>query len=185
MAFFDFDEFLELIPKNKTIQQFLNNKLFDKCQNIKINWLMYSDNNLIRYSNKPLQERFTQPLYNYSYTIKSIVKGNLNINFWEKATNPHTSKYGFQSCSSSGKIISSTSTSIENQEYDFAILKHYHTKTIEEYINKIIKGSAEYAIYPGDWTKLKIQNFFRVNKKTSEKLDFIKKKLNYIFNETL
>ena len=35
LSFFDFDEFLELNPKNTTIQKFLNNKRYKKCQNNK------------------------------------------------------------------------------------------------------------------------------------------------------
>ena len=46
LSFFDFDEFLE-INKNKNIKEYLNNKIFKKCANIKINWLMFSDNDLL------------------------------------------------------------------------------------------------------------------------------------------
>ena len=184
LAFFDFDEFLELAPNYTTIQQFLDNKIFYNCQNIKINWLMFTDNDLIKYENKPLKERFTTPLYNDSLVIKSIVRGNLNLNYWEKATNPHTSKIGFYSCSSSGKNISSTSFMIDIPEYNFAFLKHYHTKTIEEYIIKLNKGYADHVDYPGDWKKVRIKNFFDINKKTKEKLDYFKKYLNYSFNDS-
>ena len=36
LSFFDIDEFLELKPSYMKIKNFLNNKKFDKCQNIKI-----------------------------------------------------------------------------------------------------------------------------------------------------
>ena len=43
LAFYDFDEFLYL--KNyKTIQEFLEEEKFNNCSNIKINWMMYGDN---------------------------------------------------------------------------------------------------------------------------------------------
>ena len=133
LSFFDFDEYLELIPKNQTIKQFLNNKIFDKCLSLKFNWLYFSDNNLINYKNEPLQVRFSSAL-NYSKVVKSIVRSNLNVNFWEKANNVHSSFYGFQSCNPSGEIITIKSKSSENLDVNKAFLKHYSTKTIEEYI---------------------------------------------------
>ena len=43
LSFFDFDEFLELNPKSQTIREFLNHKRFQKCQTIKINWIVYKN----------------------------------------------------------------------------------------------------------------------------------------------
>ena len=183
LSFFDFDEFLELVPKNKTIKQFLNNKIFDKCQSIKVNWMTFTDNNLINYENKPIQERFKTSL-NISNIIKSIVRGNLNINFWEKAKNVHSSYYGFQSCYPSGKPILSNPSNNRYTQYgekDYAFLKHYNTKTIEEYINKILKGRANSFDSGPNYINSLLNHFFRINKKTKEKLDYIKKRLNITF----
>ena len=140
---------------------------------------MFSDNNLINFENKPLQERFTSSL-NISRVIKSIARGNLEINFWEKATNVHNSFYGFQSCYPSGKIISVGARFSKYGERTYAYLKHYNTKTIEEYIIKIKKGRANSFIGPGYFESL-LQHFFNINKKTKEKLDIIKQKLNITF----
>jgi hypothetical protein len=46
LSFFDFDEFLEL-KRNKNIKEYLSNKIFKKCANIKINWLIFTDNDLL------------------------------------------------------------------------------------------------------------------------------------------
>ena len=183
LSFFDFDEFLELNPRNKTIQQFLNNKKFDNCQNIKVNWLIFTDNNLINYENKPIQERFTSSL-NISKVIKSIVRGNLNINYWEKAQNVHSSYYGFKSCYASGKPILSNSCNTRTTEYaesEYAILKHYNTKSLDEYINKILKGRANSFAYGTDYIKSLLTHFFKINKKTKQKLEYIKNRLNISF----
>ena len=48
LSFFDFDEFL-YIKNNKTIQEFLSDEKYKKCANVKINWLSYTDNDLIYY----------------------------------------------------------------------------------------------------------------------------------------
>ena len=86
------DEFLELNGKYKTIQNFLNDKIFKKCQNIKVNWLRNRFNNNNGLKNKG---------------IKSTVRGHLPTNYWEIMRNPHTSLLNITSCSTSGKIIQS------------------------------------------------------------------------------
>lgn len=93
LSFFDVDEFLELNEKYKTIKEFLKDDIFEKCKNIKINWLVYKNYNSLYYENKPLQERIKTFSYNYieNIHIKSTVKGNLYLNYWETISNPHTS----------------------------------------------------------------------------------------------
>ena len=107
LSFFDMDEFLELNKKYINIQDFLNDKIFKKCQNIKINWLLCSNENSLYYENKPLQKRITKFDYDNMSNrhIKSTVRGNLQENYWKKIGNPHTSLLNYTSCSSSGKII--------------------------------------------------------------------------------
>ena len=72
----------------------------------------------------------------------------------------------------------------QNVNHDLAYLRHYATKTIEEYINlKVRRGG-------GDITKDEfntyyglngLTNFFRYNKVTPEKLEFLKSKgIKYI-----
>ena len=101
LSFFDVDEFLELNEKYKTIKEFLKDDIFEKCKNIKINWLVYKNYNSLYYENKPLQERIKTFSYNYieNIHIKSTVKGNLYLNYWETISNPHTSNLKIYTCS--------------------------------------------------------------------------------------
>ena len=48
----DMDEFLEI--KEKNIQDFLSSKRYGHCISIKINFLFYSDNELLYYDKRPL-----------------------------------------------------------------------------------------------------------------------------------
>lgn len=41
LSFFDVDEYIDIHKKYKKIQDFFNDKIFEHCQNIKINWLLY------------------------------------------------------------------------------------------------------------------------------------------------
>ena len=145
LSFFDIDEFLEL-KNNIKIQELLDNERYKNCQNIKFNWLIYSDNDKLYYENKPVQERFTQPIKKnkfFNKHIKSTVRGNLSKNYWIGAKNPHTSINEFIACSSSGKEINKKSPYNNPPDYTYGILKHYRTKTIEEYCNKMKKGKPD------------------------------------------
>jgi len=189
LSFFDFDEYLRFKTPNETIQNFLYKKRFNKCISIKINWLMYSDNNLLYYQNKSLKQRFLTPIYDdpRNNVIKSTVRGNLKINYWENMRNPHTtSNNDYISCSSSGKIVSSTDFFVIPPDFELAFLNHYATKTIEEYCLKIKRGWADIKFQINNQTlKEKFNYFFLKNKKTKEKLLYFKNMFNITFNNNL
>ena len=181
LSFFDFDEFLELTPNNLKINEFLDDERFNDCKCVKINWLLYSDNDLIYYENLPIQTRFITPLYNSSLNIhiKSTVRGKLNINYWKNALNPHTTIHNYKSCSSSGKVVPYNSPFNSPPDYKNAILRHYKTKTIDEYLVKLKRGRADKPLNFTDEDAIeKINIFFSVNKFKINKLKFIKKRLN-------
>ena len=183
LSFFDMDEFLELNKKYKKIQDFLNDKIFNKCQNIKINWLMYKNNNNIYYENKPLQQRIKTFNNNDSANrhIKSTVKGNILINYWENSWNPHTSNLKIMSCSSSGKVVKFDSPFNYPPDYTNAILKHYYYKSFEEYCIKIKRGKADLVKNnSNEFVNSKYYQLLNENKNNFEKLNI----LNKVFNST-
>ena len=177
LSFFDFDEFLELKPKNIKIQNFLNNKRFHNCQNIKINWIMYSNENSLYYDKKPIQQRVISSIIANKH-IKSTVRGNLSINYWHKAGNPHSSIAKFKSCSSSGKIIDFTSPFNEPPDIKYAFLKHYHYKSFEEYCIKLKRGKPD---RDNNNLNIKIKNFYQKNKYDNNKLNIMNKVFNLTF----
>ena len=176
ISFFDVDEFLEIKPKGIKIQKFLDNKRYNYCQNIKINWVLYSDDNKLHYENKPVQKRFKTPLYDNDLNkhIKSTVRGNLPTNYWIPHCTPHSGRSNYNCCSSSGKQISKSSSFNIPYDYKYAELKHYRTKTIEEYLIKIKKGKADGKIN----IKEMINMFYLTNDKTKEKFEIFKKEFN-------
>ena len=76
LIFIDFDDFIT-IENNKDINTFLNDKKYNKCETIVLNWVMYGDNNLVKYDNPTLIERFTKPSSNWNRG-KSIVRTNIS-----------------------------------------------------------------------------------------------------------
>ena len=147
--------------------------------------MIYSDNDLIYYEDKPVQERFTTPLPNniLNKHIKSTIRGHLKINYWKNMINPHSSKVKVNCCSPNGKKINYKSPFNNPPNHGIAFLKHYETKTIEEYILKIKRGRSDLFVKINDelW-KNKFKYFFMRNKKTKKKIDLIKKVLNITIN---
>ena len=180
LSFFDVDEFLEIRPKNQTIQTFLDNTRYKKCQNIKINWLLYSSNKeIFHFKNETLQKRFKKQMFNENANIhiKSTVRGNLKRNFWRRWENSHSSIDTFKSCSSSGKRVSGKTAFVNPPDYKYAFLKHYYYKSFEEFCLKLKRG------WPDSTNKTKwIDNLINDNKYSKNKLKIIKEILNLTFD---
>ena len=180
LSFFDIDEFLEIIPKNQKIQEFLENDRYKKCQVIKINWLIYSSNKeAINYENRPLYLRFPKMILNKreNIHIKSTVRGGLIKNYWSRWENSHTSIDTFKSCSSSGKRVSGKTAFVNPPDYQNAFLKHYHYKSFEESCLKFKRG------WPDSTNKTKwIYDLFYENKNSKKKLRIMKRIFNISFN---
>ena len=64
----DMDEYLYIV--NNTLKRYLNSKIFDKCDFIKIHWANAKDNDLLYYDKRPLFQRFKKT-YIKSIYIKS------------------------------------------------------------------------------------------------------------------
>ena len=180
LSFYDFDEFL-VIKGNKTIQEFLNEEKFTECMNIKINWIVYSDNGHTYYENKPVLERFTTPLPKDSENkhIKSMVRGHLKENYWKQLKNAHSSINNYITCIPTGQRTDSNSPFHTPPNHEYAYIQHHVTKSLEEFIDKSSRGSSafEITINTEFWIK-RFDYYFGRNKKTKEKLDYIKKRFN-------
>lgn len=183
IAFFDIDEFLEL-NGYKNINNYLSNEMFDNYDMIHINWMVYGDNDILFYNKEQLVKRFKTPIsldkciaYSFpeNYHIKSIIKGGINNFIWEGT--PHTPVLELKCCNADGLIVSSRSPLVV---YSFknAFLKHYGTKTIEEYCDKMKRGFPD-QLWDGSKIKKLLEcNFFKTNDITKEKIEVVKNKLD-------
>ena len=172
ICFFDFDEFLTLV-ENNNIKDYLKN--FKDCDVIKINWMIYTDNNLIINDKRPVLERFTTPMaydkcFSYDFPennhVKSFIRGG--IKGFEWTATPHVPNMDFRFVNSTG----GTSDGSPFQGYDFskAYIKHFSMKTIDEYYNKKrIRGQGDRTQKMFD-SLFKLNDFFKVNDVTDEKV---------------
>ena len=183
-AFFDFDEFL-ILTKHKSIKDYLSDPDFIGYNQILINWKIYTDNDLVYDDGRPCLERFTTPMkinkcveYNRPENghVKCIIKTkikNIDIytphNFFNEIVDSST-------CNCEGNyVINDQHTYCQEINYTYAYIKHFTTKTIDEWSIKLKRGVGDRDIKTFSKT-YNIERFFKYNKITSEKLDFLRNK---------
>jgi len=177
IAFFDADEYL-YIHFHKDINQFLSLYKFRKCSSIVINWKNYGDNDKIYYEPRPLKERFTKPFYfnkkkknKLKSAGKTIVRTGLNLSW---AHFPHYLK-NKPICRPNGRILKNY---FSPPQYWSAYIKHYATKSTEEFIERLIRGTV-HSKQNSDYLKLKIKDYYFVfNKFSNEKKIMFEEKFN-------
>lgn len=175
IMFFDIDEFL-ILNEYKNINNFLRNNKYKACDVIQINWVIFDDNDLISYDNRPLNIRFTRPLYKQiieNRYVKSICRTCVNL----KWKDPHSPSGKFNVCNVDGNKVKNKSIMKKNIVLESKLkkpyLKHFKYKTAEEYYgDKLTKGDVYYKDIK--WEFFIDKNyFFQINKRTKEKEDVI------------
>ena len=184
LIFFEMDEFI-FLRNFSNLKDFLNQKIFNKCQRVQLNWFIHTDNNLIYYDKRPLKERF--PVKKYiingkklpgSRLIKSILKGNIN----KKIKTIHDLNDELKACDGFGKSISSKGMRTNNTDHYYNYIDHYWSKSTEEFVNKLMRGDADFGSNLKRVKKnnlLRIKMYFVYNKITKEKIDYIENRKKY------
>ena len=175
---FDMDEFLYIV--NDTLKEYLTNKRFNKCDFIKVNWALPSDNDLVYYDSRPLFERFKPPYLKSEY-IKSIIRGNIsNLKFWIHS--PYVSPERNITCNSIGQRIYYDDMNFPNlkkkKNFKKAYIIHFRYKSTEEFINKLKRGYSNWLIDDLKFVIEQIKVYFFINKATPEKIKFIENELD-------
>ena len=182
VAFYDFDEYLTLVEDNN-IKDYLSRDCFKNVNQILINWKTYTDNNLVYDDGRPCLERFTTPMElnkkaepnDWCITnmcVKTIIR--TNIKDLEYATNHCFTNELLKTttCNNCGEFITNL-TYFQPINYTLAYIKHFPTKTIEEFIKyKQIRGTGIPHDEDIEWTSL--DRFFKYNDITEDKLKYLK-----------
>ena len=186
ISFFDLDEYLVMHfeeGKNIKVKEFLSNEIYNKCESIEINWVLYNDNDLVYYDKRPSIERFTRPNYKEwsNLFVKSIVRGGLNKTTFRRKGSEHVPHKNLTICNSNGEILQRYNPhGIKPPLHKNAIIMHFNTRTAEEYVNKLNRG---FLGEPITMFKKRIKNFFYRNTFTEEKLKLFETRLNMTFPE--
>lgn len=178
LLFFDIDE-LMFINSDSTLHEFLQREEFNEFDMIHVNWLNFGDSEQLTSDDRWLLHRLTQPIdvnncstYDFpdNFHVKSIIRGGLNDVQWTKTA--HTPVNSIRCCNTFGKECDSKSPFVP---YDFrnAGLRHFCTKTAEEYSEKIERGFADGN--PISKVEL-VELFFKRNTITKEKVRLFKER---------
>lgn len=174
-AFIDVDEFITL-PDSQDINAYLETmKGWDA---VHLNWMCYGDNGMINKDARSVTERFSKPwgkdvhytYYNHRENehIKSIIRKGLTIDWVSgEDSNPHTPKGLSYVCNALG-------TQVLNEPFapicfEKAYIRHFITKSIEEYAIKVERQCADCNAMIYSFPK-----FFRINVPTLRKLIWLK-----------
>ena len=184
IAFYDFDEFLTF-TKDHNIKEYLSRDCFQNANQILINWQTYTDNNLIYNDGRSCLERFTEKMplkkmaegNNWNITneiVKSIIKTkilNIELNTNHVFVNDILNQTTYNS-------IGEKITQVRYWQpiiYDLAYIKHFPTKTIDEWINnKLVRGVGWDIDQDQYKNSYNLQRFFKYNEITEEKLKYLK-----------
>ena len=176
ILFFDIDEFM-FINEDDKLHDYLSRNEFELFNMIHINWLNYGDGGQLRSNGDGVLTRITDIIdldnkvsYDFpeNFHIKSIIRGGLNNVFW--ANTPHT-PVGVEPCCNSFGISCDGKSPFLPYDFRKAGLRHFSTKTAEEYAKKIERGFPDgNPITKESMVKL----FFKRNEVTKEKIDIFK-----------
>ena len=179
LIFYDMDEFL-FLRNFSNINDFLRQKIFDKCQRIQLNWYFHTDNNLIYYDNRTLAERFPEKEKKWKKKklggiegIKSILKGNIDLKIYDV----HILNSKLISCDGFGNIKQIQKIVTNTSDHYYNYIDHYYCKSTEEFVNKIMRGSAVH----GNFTKNhldRLRGYFAISEITLEKINYLENKTN-------
>ena len=144
LAIIDLDEYIVPVEKNN-LKDFL--KDYDNYPAIVANWVMFDSNGLKkRDKNKTVIESFTRVYKNYqepkNKTIKTIVKPK-EVRFIQSV---HACLYQNNRLAVDENFKSYEGTlyfRTENNSINKIRINHYHCKSREEYLSKIVKGFAD------------------------------------------
>lgn len=173
VMFMDIDEFLWFRDYDN-IKSFLEQNWVKKANVIRFHWKCYSDNGKLTYEDLPVMERFTEECKEKSvnYHMKQLYRTKLGT---LRIVNVHYTNHVNNIYYPDGKPAPYITTTRDKNVHDeLAHVKHYVTKSLEEYVKiKYARrgvGSSK--------TRLNIDFYFKYNDKTDEKLDYYKKLIN-------
>lgn len=181
IAFVDCDEFITLKGFNNNIHEYLNQEVFDNFNVINLNWECYNDNNIIYDDGKNVIDRFIHP-FDITHNpnnilnrhIKSIVRGNIEYNNIYISNSHYPIFDNVKYCNNEGLVVDKEHVMLNTPaSYKYAYIRHYFSKSLEEYVNyKIHRGAPDvWGLERNLYTN--ISEYFNKNNVTENKLKYL------------
>ena len=180
---FDLDEFIHLYNYTN-IKLFLNQDKYNNCQEIFLNLVCHTDNNHLYYENKPLYKRFPKTVpknrrEGQLLSTKTMIRGHIKgVNILSM----HRGDYRLRTCNNSGKYEKLVGHSTYNSDQKYYYIDHYCTKSTEEFIRKIKRGSA--CNNSPSHLLQRAYSYFYLNEITKEKVELLEKEFGIKIKKT-
>lgn len=177
--FFDIDEFM-FINQDDSIKSYLSREMFKNYDVIHINWLNFGDGGQAKSDGRPLLERIQTPIdvnhktdfpFPDNFHIKSIVRGKLD--YMEFTNTPHAAVVKSNKCCNASGIETECNSPFSPYDYRYAGLRHFTTKTADEFADKVKRGFCDTNVRGGQSL---VELFFKRNEVTAEKVEIFKRK---------
>ena len=165
IGFFDFDE-LVCIEDGRDIHDFLKDYEADV---VSLNWMTMTDSGLTHYDERPMAERFTQGTgedFEINRHVKSFVRSGIN---GISLNDPHIPNAPALQCEN---VLHERIEQIPVQPkviHSVAYTKHYNTKTAEEWVQKVQRGTCCGDKITARFQQKAVEYFFSINERTPEK----------------
>ena len=181
LIFYEIDEYIH-IKENNDLKLFLSDQKFDNCECIYLNWLFHTDNNLIYYDNRTLQERFPIPEpnpqknnSNVKHLVKTIMKGHGKI---IEINNIYKLSDNLKGCDGNGNPPIFNGYEMVENDFENNYIIHYSCKSTEEFLKKLNNESID------DSAKNQsIYEYFLYNEINEEKINYIENHTNLNLTE--
>lgn len=179
LLYIDIDEFFTFANTSLSVEKWIRQAaLKQNADAILINWMCYGDCGHIHYSAAPVVERFPKPLPHWfsptnafgkapeNRHVKTMIRKGIDFTIY----NPHIGKGHYRTVNADGVEVPNDA---QQKEFTFktVYLRHYVTKTIEEYtLQKVVRQAAD-----GQSVHYPLWRFFTYNRITFPKLLFYHK----------
>lgn len=180
MGFLDVDEHVQ-VREGETLTNYLACMAAMKADVVLLNWRVMTDNGLTHYDERPLAERFTEPM-----------PLNRCVRFSDQPENNHVKAfvrggiYGLQFGTPHCPVKPATMIAVNSNgetvplrplipyQLKHAWIDHYETKTAEEYMDKCRRGFPLSQQYVDGFLRNAVRFFFAINQRTAEKEEILR-----------
>ena len=138
IAYIDLDEFI-ILKKHHDIHVFLAD--YDEYAGVCMNWVIYTANGHIEKPEGTVMQNYTEPLP-YDFPANQHVKSIVRPDYVNTVDSSHYPRYDEEYCAVNEKYIY-VPRAFSRFTNDIVQLNHYFTKSFEEWLKKISKGTSD------------------------------------------
>lgn len=154
IGFIDADEQVR-VKTGQSLPAFL--KDYEDYAGVFAVWITYDANGQVKQTNEPLRKRFTRINTNDQWAIKAGKVFVQPLFMRDMVIHNGSPELGFDVVDEHKNVVAPYSLVCDHATIDFICVDHYYTKSYEEWVNKIKRGSG-HAQY-----QRKYDEFFRIN----------------------